>query len=410
MRRLAAHLQSSDLVARFQRACGLYPAAGAEENSVHNHRQDDHSRQHRDAGVVHRHRSKEGTVQLSGGTREQDNNSNYTCSVSGSAENYVVRNRSLYFLFLVSAALGNEVFYISFLPCLHWNLDPFLCRRLVNMWAVVMYIGQVLKDVLKLPRPLAPPVVKLETRVAAEYGLPSTHAMAATAISFTLLLSAPERVQFQWEVGVFLAVLLSTLVCLSRLYTGMHSALDVICGVLIAAVVMATSYPLWAWFDRVQLHGRCSPVLAVALPLLLCYCYPGLDHYSTTRGDTTMILGGASGCWLGYWLNERLGVTFEPAGPLLLLLPVPLPSLTCVTFALGAARFAVGLLVLVGTRQSVRWASLALVCRCYGESPGDREARRRKEIEVPYKFMTYGAMGLVNTVLVNRLFLLLGLL
>lgn len=49
---------------------------------------------------------------------------------------YEVRNWPLYFLFVVSATLGNEVFYISFLPFIHWNLDPFLCRRLVNMWAV----------------------------------------------------------------------------------------------------------------------------------------------------------------------------------------------------------------------------------------------------------------------------------
>ena len=58
-----------------------------------------------------------------------------------------------------------------------------------------MYIGQLMKDVLKLPRPPSPPVVKLEKRVDAEYGLPSTHAMAATAISFTLLLSASSRIQ-----------------------------------------------------------------------------------------------------------------------------------------------------------------------------------------------------------------------
>ncbi|TNN25450.1 Sphingosine-1-phosphate phosphatase 2 [Liparis tanakae] len=63
-----------------------------------------------------------------------------------------------------------------------------------------MYVGQVMKDVLKLPRPLSPPVVKLETRVDAEYGLPSTHAMAATAISFTVLLSAPSRIQVRRHV------------------------------------------------------------------------------------------------------------------------------------------------------------------------------------------------------------------
>lgn len=60
---------------------------------------------------------------------------------------------------------------------------------------MVMYIGQLMKDLLKLPRPPSPPVVKLETRVDVEYGLPSTHAMAATAISFTVLLSAQSRFQ-----------------------------------------------------------------------------------------------------------------------------------------------------------------------------------------------------------------------
>ncbi|XP_062408481.1 sphingosine-1-phosphate phosphatase 2 isoform X2 [Sardina pilchardus] len=373
MRGLIAHLHSSELVARFQRACGLYPATSTEEKSVRGHSVDDRAVPNGNTGVL-RHRAEADTGKLHRGTKEEDNNSNYKCS--GDAEEYVVRNRPLHFLFLVSAALGNEVFYISFLPCLHWSLDPFLCRRCANMWAVVMYVGQVLKDVLKLPRPLAPPVVKLESRVNAEYGLPSTHAMAATAISFTLLLSAPQRVQ------------------------------DVICGVLLTAVVMATSYPLWAWLDEAQLRGRLSPVLALVLPALLCCAYPEPDHYSTTRGDTTIILGAAAGCWLGYWLNERWGRTFEPEGPL----PVTLRPLTPATFGLGVARFVVGVLVLVGTRQVMRWASLALVCRYHGESPSNAEARRRREIEVPYKFVTYTAVGLVNTLLVNRLFVQLGLL
>lgn len=49
---------------------------------------------------------------------------------------YEVRNWLLHFLFLISAGLGHEVFYITCLPCIHWSLDPFLCRRLVNMWTV----------------------------------------------------------------------------------------------------------------------------------------------------------------------------------------------------------------------------------------------------------------------------------
>ncbi|XP_069003565.1 sphingosine-1-phosphate phosphatase 2 isoform X2 [Embiotoca jacksoni] len=319
---------------------------------------------------------------------------------------YEVRNWLLHFLFLLSAGLGHEIFYITCLPCIHWNLDPFLCRRLVNMWTLVMYIGQVLKDVLKLPRPLSPPVVKLETRVEAEYGLPSTHAMAAIAISFTVLLSAPSRIQFRFEVGLLIAVMLSSLVCLSRLYTGMHSVLDVICGALISAVLLLLTYPYWETFDHFQLTSRFSPVAAPLLLLFLGYTYPELDHYSTTRGDTVTILGACAGYSVGSWVNVQLGQTFEPQGTL----PVPLPTLTPNALALGAGRFLVGVVALVGTRQIMKTGSLKMLYWWYRLPEKDDSARRRKEIEVPYKFTTYTAVGLVHSILVNRVFMLLGLL
>ncbi|MEE6524501.1 hypothetical protein FKM82_024013 [Ascaphus truei] len=89
----------------------------------------------------------------------------------------------------------------------------------------VMYLGQTSKDLLKWPRPSSPPVVKLETRVDAEYGMPSTHAIAATAISFTFLLATMDRYQYPFALGAAAALCLSTLVSLSRLYTGMHTVL-----------------------------------------------------------------------------------------------------------------------------------------------------------------------------------------
>ncbi|KAG8520851.1 Sphingosine-1-phosphate phosphatase 2 [Galemys pyrenaicus] len=95
----------------------------------------------------------------------------------------------------------------------------------VSKQPLVMYVGQVAKDILKWPRPFTPPVVKLEKRVMAEFGMPSTHAMAATAISFTLLISTMDRYQYPFALGLLLAVVFSALVCLSRIYTGMHTVL-----------------------------------------------------------------------------------------------------------------------------------------------------------------------------------------
>ncbi|XP_034404535.1 sphingosine-1-phosphate phosphatase 2 [Cyclopterus lumpus] len=388
MLRRLSYLQDSELVARFQRRCGLV--------------------------LVEAARPDRGGPEPRGGPPEEgrpdprdekDPSEDQERTACGRPR-YEVRNWPLHFLFLLSAGLGHEVFYITCLPCIHWSLDPFLCRRLVNMWTLVMYVGQVMKDVLKLPRPLSPPVVKLETRVDAEYGLPSTHAMAATAISFTVLLSAPSRIQFQFEVGLLIALTLSSLVCLSRLYTGMHSVLDVVCGALISAAILLLTYPYWEAFDRLQLTSRVSPVAALSLPLLLSYTYPAAARYSTTRGDTTTILGAGAGSSVGYWVNQQLGQTFEPRGRL----PVPFPAMTAGALALGAARFLVGGAALLGTRQAAKTLSLRALYSWYGVPRSDGDARRRREIEVPYKFVTYTAVGLVNSILVNRVFVLLGIL
>ncbi|XP_035477966.1 sphingosine-1-phosphate phosphatase 2 isoform X2 [Scophthalmus maximus] len=379
MLELLSHLHGPELVVRFQRRCGLFLVEPARHGRGTAAAAATTTRAPPEEAPVHADRPR---AQLQGRWDHRDNNSNYKyeedgCGVGGGGRpQYEVRNWPLHILFLLSSGLGHEIFYITCLPSIQWNLDPFLCRRLVNMWTLVMYVGQLMKDVLKLPRPLSPPVVKLETRVDAEYGLPSTHAMAATAISFTLLLSAPSRIQ------------------------------DVICGALISAVIMFFTYPHWETFDRLQLTSHVSPAVALALPLFLSYTYPELDHYSTTRGDTTTVLAVGAGCSVGYWVNERLGHTFEPQG----VLPVPLPALTARALAVGLARHLLGVAALVSTRQILKTLSLKLLYSWYRVPTSDGSARRRREIEVPYKFATYTVVGLVNSILVNRVFILLGLL
>lgn len=179
-----------------------------------------------------------------------------------------------------------------------------------------------------------------------------------------------------------------------------------ISGALISASLVFFTYPYWETFDHFQLTSSISPVVALVLPLFLSYTYPKLDHYSTTRGDTTTILGAGAGCSVGYWVNEQLGQTFEPQG----VLPVPLPTLTANALLLGAARFVLGVVALVGTRQIMKTLSLQVLYFWYRVPKHDNSARRRREIEVPYKFATYTAVGLVNSILVNRVFILLRLL
>lgn len=180
---------------------------------------------------------------------------------------------------------------------------------------------------------------------------------------------------------------------------------DVISGVVISAILIFLTYPCWEAIDQFQLSSPLSPFVGLMLPLFLSYTYPDLGHYSTTRGDTTTILGAGAGCFAGYWVSERLGPTVEPRGAL----PAPLPPLTLHALARGTARSLVGVVALVGTRQVMKTLSLQVLYSWYKVPRNDSGARKRKEIEVPYKFVTYTTVGLVNSILVNRVFILLGL-
>lgn len=109
-----------------------------------------------------------------------------------------VSNWPLYYLFSFGTELGNELFYILFFPFWIWNLDPFVGRRLVIIWVLVMYLGQCTKDIIRWPRPASPPVVKLEIFYNSEYSMPSTHAMSGTAIPIAMVLLTYGRWQVRY--------------------------------------------------------------------------------------------------------------------------------------------------------------------------------------------------------------------
>lgn len=97
-------------------------------------------------------------------------------NVNGNSDAYRITNKFWYYLFIIGTELGDELFYATMIPFWFWNIDGAVGRRVVFVWSVVMYIGQVLKDIIRWPRP-GPPVSRLQNKWSVEYGMPSTHAM-----------------------------------------------------------------------------------------------------------------------------------------------------------------------------------------------------------------------------------------
>lgn len=58
-----------------------------------------------------------------------------------SDKDYVIGKKFWYYLFHFGTALGDETFYSSFIPFWFWNIDGAVGRRVVLVWAIVMYVG-----------------------------------------------------------------------------------------------------------------------------------------------------------------------------------------------------------------------------------------------------------------------------
>jgi len=228
---------------------------------------------------------------------------------------YAVNNRFFYWFFMIITRLGNEIFYILFLPILLWLYDEKNTYLTSLAWALVMYIGQATKDIIKMPRPATPPVVKMEDKYLLEYGFPSTHAMAATTISFTLMTFLCRDLNLrdnndlsQFFVLCSIAIITTFFVCLSRVYLGMHSMLDIIGGIFYSLILSLLFVQVSDRLDQFLKEGIVSGVLSVSFIIFICLIYPSKHRWSPARADTFLIMGVAVGIVMGISIKHQFGL------------------------------------------------------------------------------------------------------
>lgn len=326
-----------------------------------------------------------------------------TNSLNGEAgTEFNIHNRLLYYIFSLGTELGNELFYITFFPFWLWNIDPYVGRRLIVIWVWVMYLGQCTKDIIRWPRPASPPVVKVEVFYDSEYGMPSTHAMSGTAIPFSLFVLTCGRWEYPYVIGLLLASSWCILVCLSRLYMGMHSILDIIAGVLYSILILIIFHPALDLIDNFNLTYKYAPLFIISLHLGMGLFSFTLDTWSTSRGDTAEILGTGAGIACASHVNHIFGILPDPP---LVALPFSPPSITFNLITRAFLRFAVGVVVLLLTRALLKAITIPLACKIFRIPCTDiLQARKRMEVELPYRYLTYGTVGFVALFLVPCLF------
>jgi membrane-associated phospholipid phosphatase len=250
-----------------------------------------------------------------------------------------LRSEGLDALAYLASFVGDEPFYLLLLPALYWGLNRTLALRLTVLFLVSAWLNEGLKALLDQPRPSPERVAILEPRSTG--GVPSGHAQGSVVVWGYLVARWPLASSTRrWPLLAVAAVVI-LLIGLSRLYLGTHFPHDVLGGWLVGGLLLLAVLGTGPRVeDRVR---RVRPgtwaALALAGPLLLLLLVPVEE---ATAPAAALMGVGLGAVW------ERGRIRFSTEG----------------TAWSRAGRLALGLLVALGI-----WAGLRGMLAPLGE-PG----------------------------------------
>lgn len=197
--------------------------------------------------------------------------------------------------------MGDEGFYLLFLPLIFWCVDFGEGARLTVLFLLSSYLNICLKDLFRQPRPFdLNPNVGLSPEEG--YGLPSYHAQSAVVVWVGLSAWAHKR--WLWIVGIVLIILVG----FSRIYLGLHFPTDVLAGWAIGGVLLGIYLVVQPRVEGrlVRLDLGMQTLLALAIPLVLLLIHPAKD--------TTSAMAALAGVGVGLALMQRY-LSFNARGP-----------------------------------------------------------------------------------------------
>ena len=155
---------------------------------------------------------------------------------------------------------------------------------------------------------------------------------------------------------------------------------------MISLIVLAVAIPCTNLMDHFIFSSPMAGPAGLLVVIILLYIYPvDPQHWSMDRGDTAAILGVGIGVYLATVVQGPSPDDLAH-GPFSL----SVPSLAGV--GLGTVRFVVGILLLLPTRFVMKLLCFRLLPAIM-PTHGVKEVVKRPLVELPYKIITYGAIG-----------------
>lgn len=153
--------------------------------------------------------------------------------------------------------------------------------------------------------------------------------------------------------------------------------------------------------DNFNQTYKYAPFIIIGLLLVLGIFSFTLDTWSTSRGDTAEILGSGAEIACASHATYNLGLLLDPP---LHTLPLASPPFTVTLLGKAILRVVIGMIFVQIIRQIMK-ITIPLAFKLFSIPCDDvRQARQHKEVELPYRYITYGMVGFSITCLVPYAF------
>ncbi|KAK8843376.1 hypothetical protein IAR55_007033 [Kwoniella newhampshirensis] len=209
--------------------------------------------------------------------------------------------------FYWTAIFGTHTFFMAFLPLFFFFNHPVKGRGMTYVVGLGIYISSFSKDLVCVPRPYSPPVIRLSMSTHHhEYGFPSSH--STNSVSIALFLGQwifEAREYFGWNVVMSTWSMLffyAASVVGGRVYTGMHSTADILGGTAMGIACWA----LWIFVgdgveEWVNTGTSLVPALSIPITLALVRYHPEPVDDCPCFEDAIAVLAVINGLFVGHW-------------------------------------------------------------------------------------------------------------
>lgn len=218
-----------------------------------------------------------------------------------------IRNDFLDFLFEFFTMFGEELIVIAILGGVYWVVNKKAGERLGIIVFLSLGLNSVLKLIFMRPRPFQVDnsIVNLRPETSGSYSMPSGHTQSASTVFFGLYQFFKKRYL------LILAIVITSLVALSRMYIGVHYLTDVLAG---AAIGIVITYYMYKWLSKKEDLSKIYFVILVVSLLSLVFV---LIYYLLKASDSGFDAQAyyfnteAIAKMLGTLMGFVLGVKFE---------------------------------------------------------------------------------------------------